>query len=187
MLLTKYMQASSNVVALNRVLLVVVALLSILSVFNYQLAMSLKNEQKTVLLSPNMAADDAYVITGNTANKRYLIKMARYALGLFLNYSPTNVSEQFEELVLLYSPTSYEVERQALMDLKERVQRSLRITSTFVIEDVIKDMEGQLTVKGQRTRFNKDKVTQTLEQSFRIEYEIKNGRFYILRIREAKK
>ena len=186
MLLKTFVQASSNVVAVNRLLLIVIGLLSLMSIFNYQLATSLKNEQRTVILTPGMAAQDGYVITGESANDNYLIEMARYTMTLFLNYSPTSISTQFEELVRLYSPRTFEEERQALMDLKDRVQRSLRITSTFVVEDVVKNKPGELLVTGQRTRFSKDKITQSYEQKYRIEYEIVNGRFYIIRIREGK-
>lgn len=185
MLLEKYIQASSNVVALNRVLIIIIGLLAIMSIFNYQLAKSLQGEQKIILITPGMAAGDGYVMTGNVASDTYLVQMARYSMGLFLNYTPTSVSQQFEELVRLYSPSTYEVERAALMDLKERVQQSLRITSTYVVEDVIKEDQGRLTIKGKRTRFSQDKISNSFSQDYRLEYEIKNGKFYILKIREA--
>lgn len=186
MLLKTFVQASSNVVALNRILVVVICILAVMSIFNYRLALTFKDEQKTHLLTPGMMSEDAYVVTGKTANKKYLVQMARYSMGLFLNYTPTSIASQFEELVRIYSPRSYEVERSALMDLKQRVERSLRITSTFVIEDVIMEKDGSLLIKGQRTRFNKTKVTQSLEERYKLEYEIVNGRFFIKKIRKEK-
>ena len=73
------------------------------------------------------------------------------------------------------------------MDLKERVQQSLRITSTYVVEDVIKEDQGRLTIKGKRTRFSQDKISNSFSQDYRLEYEIKNGKFYILKLRDAKR
>ena len=185
MLIKTFEQASSNVVALNRILLIVVGLMVPVSFYNYKLATSLKDEQRTVILTPTMLTENALIITGTDANNQYLRKMARDIMNLFLNYTPATISSQYEELVRLYHPDTYDVERAALMNLKDRVRKSLRITSGFVPTDYIKMKKGVLRVVGIRTRISKDKVLKNTEKKYKIEYKITNGKFYLLRIREA--
>jgi type IV conjugative transfer system protein TraE len=184
-----FLQASSNVVLVNRILLIVIAMLVAVSFLNYQQAKNYIDQARIILVTPNMAVDEStMIITSSGASDDYLRKVTRYALGLFLNYTPADIASQYEELLRLYSPATYEEERLALMDLRDRVMESSRITSSFIIEEINHDQASKtLAVKGFRTRVSREgtmmKLQEAVIQNYTLEYDIKNGRLYVLRIR----
>jgi len=57
-----FLQASSNVVLVNRILLIVIAMLVAVSFLNYQQAKNYIDQARIILVTPNMAVDESTMI-----------------------------------------------------------------------------------------------------------------------------
>jgi conjugal transfer pilus assembly protein TraE len=182
MKLNLFLQKSSNVVAENRLLKLVVVVIGIAAVINTFMTCRALNYQRTVIVPPVLKS--RIEITGDRASEEYIKAFSRYIATLAFSYSPGGVKAQFDELLALYAPDVFPEGKRLLYELADRVITT-RVTSVFFISKLYVDGEkSQIELQGQRRLYVDDRKVEDLLKTYLIDYRISDGRFQIMKISE---
>ncbi len=182
MKLDLFLQKSSNVVAENRLLKLVVVVIGIAAVINTFMTCRALNYQRTVVVPPVLKS--RIEITGDRASEEYIKAFSRYIAALAFSYSPGGVKAQFDELLALYAPEVFPEGKRLLYELADRVITT-RVTSVFFINKLYVDGEkSQIEVAGQRRQYVDDRKVEDLLKTYLIDYRVADGRFQIMKISE---
>jgi len=102
-----FVQRTSNLFAVNRLLMVIVVLIGGLTLFNSFMLQLALNRQAVVLVPAGLK--DKVSLTAGTIDEGYAREMARYLVNLLLVYSPGTVRKQFEEVLTIIDPEAARV------------------------------------------------------------------------------
>lgn len=133
--------------------------------------------QKVVILPPTV--DKRIVISGNEVNDDYIKLFTRYAIGLFMSYTPATFMGQAADLLKLSTPDFYAILRKKVEGMDEKIRR-LQITSQFHTESIqISTNNRTIHIVGRRKQTAQGQEIDDTRRKYKITYEILNGRFYI--------
>ena len=180
MKLQTYLQSTSNKVAENRLLKLVVILIGGLVLFNTVQLSRVMNTARTIIIPP--ALNTKLEITQEHASEESLRAYARYVLGLAVNYTQATARGQFDELLGLYASDAYPEAKRNFYELADRIETA-HITSAFYIQQV---SIGPSTIEARGVRRQFMEVTRVDEavKSYLLHYNIVNGRFTLSSITE---
>jgi len=170
-----YINRVSRVYSLNKILLVVVGIMSLATIYAISSIKGATKNQTTIVVP--MSAQGPVAVGQESASDEYLISMARDIINLAFTYSATNARQQFEQLLLLYAPEVREVNRRKLINLADKIEAVKRVTRSFYI-DRIEATPEKITVKGQTVRRLGQRL-ETEHAAIEIGYRIQYGRFMI--------
>ena len=174
-----YLDENTNLTKQARLLRFVVFILVVAVVINGYFVYSSRVKSRTILIPPYLSEGEAYV-SGKDASDNYLEAMAKYACFLRLNYTPANVSKQFNAFLKLLTPPAYKEQSGVLYKQKEDVIQMNVSSSFFPIEIEIDRANKRIFVTGMLNQWTYDKHFVTDERkTYVIEYRIDFGRFFI--------
>ncbi len=171
-----YLNPNSNTWAQNRLLKFVVLVIGVISVWNaFQLERALSS-QRTILIPP--AFNSPLEISGNEASDITLDAYARYVMALSGNYTPATARRQFNALLSMFSPNTYQRAKAQLYDLAERIEIA-KVTNAFVIQKVLAS-NNEIEIHGINKMFSESSSLAPENKTYIINYEIVDGRFTLL-------
>lgn len=181
--LHRYLQGSANLFEENRLLKVaVVGLFGITSVLGGVIYTSNQN-QRTVVV-PFGAGGDLYV-TGNTPSAAYLRAMTFNIVALAGTYSAYSADRQFQELLSLVHPTSYNAVRDSLSRLLDELATNPTLSiATYIRSDQpVTWTKSEILVPVEKVRVIGG-VIRKFRGILRIRYAIDSGRFWLIALQE---
>lgn len=182
MRLDLFLQKSSNVFAENRLLKLAMLLIGATALFNTAMLFAAMDRQRTVIHPPGATAE--YQVSGRWADPVYLREMSQHVCTLALTYSPVTVRQQFEALLTLHAPEKFPEARETLYRLAETVEMA-EATSVFFVQKIAQDeARRRLEITGIRREYIKEQQTDDQPRTFRLDYRIENGRFWIVNFAE---
>ena len=176
--LKKYLDENVNLMKQLRFLRFVVFLLAVAILVNGFFVYSSGVYEKVILIPPYLEGE-AY-ITGKDASDSYLQCMADYVCFARLNYTPANVSRQFNTFLKLLDSSIYKKYVDSLYRQKENILQ-LQVSSAFYPTKIRIDREKKtIFVTGflNQWTYNKEFITSE-ERVYALKYRIANGRFYV--------
>ena len=167
----------ANAMAENALLKFCLILLTGITIFNAIVAYRAMNNQKVVILPPMV--DHKVAIRGNDADDEYLKMMSRYTIKLILDYTPSNVEQNFSDFLKLASPGVFSSMRTGLNKIIEEVIR-LRVSSSFHIHTIKKlGNTNRIELVGLRSKHADDVRIESAIEHHIIEYDIDEGTFRV--------
>lgn len=179
----RYLQGSSNLFEENRLLkFAVVGLFGVTSVLGIVIYSSNQN-QRTIVI-PFGASGDLYV-TGNKPSSAYLRTITRNIVALSGTYSAYSADRQFQELLTLAHPTSYNGLRDSLNGILDELANNPTLSiATYIRADqpvVFTDREIAVPVEKVRVIGG---VIRKFRGTLRIRFALDNGRFWLTSLTE---
>lgn len=189
MKLDLFVQKTSNLQLKNQMYRFAVIVIALAVVVNSYYTYRFLNEQRIVVIPPGGLDEKVSVWTGG-GDEAYLKMMTRYAMGLYLTYSPATVRNQYAELLSLYHPASYDEGKTALYDLASKVEIS-NVISVFTLSGIEYLNKArnilEIEAKGVRSLYSKGQKLDEKTSSFFMTVIFENGRFYITEVKDVEK
>lgn len=180
MKLQTFIQASSNKVAENRILKLVVVVIGGAVLFNTVLLSRAMNTARTIIVPP--ALNSRLELTQESASEESLRAYARYVMSLAGTYTQVSARSQFDELIGLYAPEAYPEAKKTFYELADRIETA-HITSAFYIQQIF-FTPSMIEVRGVRKQFVEATRVDEVVKSYFLQYRIIDGRFTLLHISE---
>lgn len=172
-----FVQKTSNLFAVNRLLMVIVVLIGGLTLFNTFMLQVALNRQAVVLVPPGLK--DEVSVTATTIDEQYAREMARYLVNLLLIYSPGTVRKQFEEALSIFDPEQFVALQARLLETADTVEMSTVSKIFFTTKMTLKPDKNRIEITGIEKTFIQDKKTDEVQKEYVIGYKIRAGRFYV--------
>lgn len=180
MRLETYMNRVSNTYAENRVLKFFIIVIGLTVFWNTIRIEEAVNRQRTILVPPVMTTP--LEISGESASDRTIDAYARYVTGLIGNFTPSTARRQFDALLTLFTPESFQGMKTLLYDLADRIETT-QVTNAFFIQQV-RVVPERIEVRGINRQFSERASLGETMRTYLIDYRIINGRFSLIDISE---
>ena len=171
-----FVQKTSNLFAERRILRLMVVLIGGLQALNCYLLFVVMDKERTIIVP--VGALSRVSVAGSSADATYLREMGRYVVGLSLTYSPASVRKQYDELLGLFAPEYFNDAQKQFRDMAETAEMA-HSSSVFFLDDLKTEAGNVLTVSGVRKITVEDQTTEEKRVSYRVHYQIKDGRFLL--------
>jgi conjugal transfer pilus assembly protein TraE len=175
-----YLQKASNLFVENRLLKSVIVVMALAVAFNSLLVYRAVRYQRVVLIPPQMTGTVEFVQGRPTDT--YIRDMSRRIVNLAATYSPPTARAQFDELLFHYAPEAYPDASRTWYSLAGRVEES-QVSSAFYAEK-ISVTESTIEIFGKLTQFAGDTKLSDTSKTYLIDYQVRDGRFFILAFKE---
>ena len=173
----RFVQKTSNLFAVNRLLMVIVVLIGGLTLCNSFLLQIALNRQAVVLVPPGLK--DTVSLTARTIDRSYAREMARYLVDLLLVYSPGTVRKQFEEVLTIIAPEQFADYQTKLLETVDTVELSSISKVFYTTKMELKQDENIIEVTGTEKTFVQDQKTEEKQKIYTIRFTVRSGRFYV--------
>lgn len=179
-----FLQASSNVFGQNRLLKIMMGLMVIGVWMIYTSVQDFKTHQKTIIHPGGQRPP--YEISNYSANDIYLFDMANYIVYLVGNFSPTNVDDRLNILIGLFAEQNYPRYQEHFKKLAREVKRFKNISHVAELEypDPIFLRENQLRIRMKKSKVVGTTVKPPVVNYLIVDYQIVDGRFQIIDLKE---
>lgn len=172
-----FVQRTSNLFAVNRLLMVIVVLIGGLTLFNSFMLQLALNRQAVILVPPGLK--DKASLTASTIDENYAREMARYLVNLLLVYSPGTVRKQFEEVLTIIDPEQFAEYQTKLLETVDTVELSSVSKVFYTTKMQLKSDEKVIEVTGIEKTFVQDQKTEEKQKIYTIRFTVRAGRFYV--------
>lgn len=180
-----FLQKSANLFAENRLLKFAIVIIGGAVILNIFMTQKAFNSMRVIITPP--VVDSKMEITGYGADEQYIKKMSRYILGLALTYTPATAKKQFNELLAMFSPETFQGARQTFNEMAETVETT-GTSSVFYIQKIVHDPDASLIeVSGLKRQEIEGVRVQDEKRTYAIGYRFEQGRFWITEITEKEK
>lgn len=179
----RYIQGSSNLFEENRLLkFAIVAQLAIVVVLGVSFYTSGQNSRTIVV--PFGAGGDLYV-TGNAPSPSYLRLMTRHLVAMSGTYSAYSADTQFQELLKVAHPSSYNGLRDTLNTILDELadNPTLSIATYIRPEKPITFTDREIVIPVEKVRIIGGLVRK-FRGDLRLVYIVENGRFWLVSLKE---
>ncbi len=177
-----YMNRVSNTFAENRILKFFVLVIGVTVFWNTIQIEKALNAQRTILIPPVMTT--RLEISGETASDRTIDAYARYVISLIGNFTPATARRQFDSLLTLFTPESFQRSKILLYDLADRIETT-QVTNAFFIQQILVT-QARIEVRGLNKQFSETASLGEMKRTYLVDYKIINGRFSLIDISEKR-
>lgn len=153
-------------------------------IFQSYLISSRMDNQKVVFMPPKVVNQEFWV-AGNEVSKSYLNEMALFVIFNLMNVTKENAKNNIDNLLILVSPEFYYEVKTNLVEQMNYITDNA-ISRVFFPSVLNVDEKGLIKVTGVVKDIISDKVMRSEQAVVRIEYQIKQGRFWIYDIKITK-
>ncbi|MBL0916170.1 MAG: conjugal transfer protein [Sphingopyxis sp.] len=179
----RYVQGSSNLFEENRLLkFAIVGLFGISAILGAVIYTS-DQKQRTVVV-PFGAGGDLYV-TGSKPSAAYLRTITRNIVALAGTYSAYSADRQFQELLSIAHPSSFNSMRDSLNGILDELQSNPTLSiATYIRPDQpVQWTDRDILVPVEKVRVIGG-VIRKFRGNLRIRYAVENGRFWLVALTE---
>jgi len=163
--------------------IVTIILLGVI-IFQSYLISSRMDNQKVVFMPPKIINQEFWV-TGNQVSKSYLNEMAQFIIFNLMNITKETAKNNIDNLLILVSPDYYYEVKSKLIEQMNYITDNA-ISRVFFPSTVNADHKGIIKVTGVMKDIISDKIMKSEQVIVRIDYQIKQGRFWIYDIKITK-
>ncbi len=122
-----------------------------------------------------------------TPDRTYLLVMARFIVDSLLNYTPSTVRKQYEAVLALFDPSTYERYKKLYADFVDEAETA-SLTSTFTIYSIkVSDRRPEIHVRGRRVLYLRDSPVKQADETYMIRYRYDYGTFRIVEVKKIEK
>lgn len=139
------------------------------------LVFSLNKNEKTIVVPSGF--DKPFTVRGNVYSNEYKEQMVSYVLQLLLNFQPSNVKYQFNEVLRYVHPNAYPTLRKKLSGEAQAIITD-GASSVFYTNSIITDA-NEVTANGELVGSVGDRVVSRKTVTFKVTLDT-NGGFYIM-------
>jgi type IV conjugative transfer system protein TraE len=181
-----YRNQVSNLFTQNRLLKFVIVVLAVLIIWLTFAFMRASNNRTTIIIPKGL--DKVVTMQGGEFDTQYLTVMGSFVSQLYWNFNPAHVVGQYQQLATLLAPEVFPALSTNLFAISEAHERN-EVTMTYLVSDIQTELQPNrvITVKGTQTKYILGNRVSGGEQTLRIGYATKSGRFQVLSIEEVKK
>ncbi len=168
----------ARVTAENKLLKFVVVIIALSNVYFGSLAYRALQEKKVVLYPVGYCGKT--VVGDRKPDPAYVLQMSRFVFDSLLTFTPSSIRKQYEAVLAVFAPQSYEKYKKAFERYIDDVIVS-KISSVFFI-DRLEHMPKKNLVRasGRRVIFYADQPIETKSITFAFTYRYHYGEFRIL-------
>lgn len=179
-----FKQRSSNLFTENKLLKLGFIVVLAITMLNWYGVKSARDDVRTIILAPGSGG---HLEVGNaSASNDYLISMARYIIHLNGDYTASSARVQFEELLKLFAPEAYGEAVKRYMDEAKEIERFATVASnTYWADDAVTFQANTIQVRAVKVRYINGNAVRSEGMRYKISYEIRAGRFYVVAFEEA--
>lgn len=181
MLFDKYKYKLDKYIYENMTFRIVTIVLIGVIVFQSYLISSRMDNQKVVFMPPKIINQEFWV-SGNEVSKSYLNEMGLFTVFNLMNITKENSKSNIDNLLVLISPDTYYEIKSYLTEQMNYITDNA-ISRVFFPSVVDVDQKGVIKVTGVIKDIISDKVMKSEQNVITIEYQIKQGRFWIYDIK----
>lgn len=187
MKLSMFVSTMKNVMGENRLLKFALVVMLVIVIQMAQTTKRALGSRVTVVMPPTIT--EPVTIAQGKVSDSYVRDFSRYIASLMFTYTHATVREQFGDLLTLYAPEAYPEAKKYLNEIATTIEQT-KATSIFSLQKIVLDQKNQtIEISGAQRLFVEDRLADTLQKTYFIEYRIseKNeemGRFYVLKISE---
>lgn len=163
--------------------IVTLVLLGII-IFQSYLISGRMNNQKVVFMPPKIINQEFWV-TGDQVSKSYLNEMSQFIVFNLMNVTKETAKNNIDNLLTLVSANYYYEVKSNLIEQMNYITDNA-ISRVFFPSTVNVDQKGLINVVGVMRDIISDKIIKSEQVVVRIEYQIKQGRFWIYDIKVTK-
>jgi len=175
-----YLEEKLNLTVENRLLKFAITVLGIALIVNVFVTWGLVVRTRTIVVPP--VVNTRFELSGAKLSDEYVKMMVRYIVSIGLNYTPSSARTNFEELLGLYDPSTYEEKKREFYELAEIVETT-KVTNIFFIHRMsIDENKRQIEIQGMRKQLANEQKIKEGQETYLIEYSNNNGRFAIVHI-----
>ena len=179
MKINSYLQQSSNLHAANRLLRAVIVVMALCLVANSIFVYRAVRYQQVILIPPQMTGTVEFVRGKPTED--YVREISERILNLATTYSPHTARKQFNELLVYYAPEVYPEASALWYSLAGRVEES-QVSSVFYPEKLTIS-DSTIEAFGNLKQFTGTTRLENTTRTYRIDYQIRDGRFSLLALK----
>lgn len=183
--ITKYLQASSNAFAENKLLKVCCVLTLLATVINTVNMIHLAKNKHTIIIPAGLGFE--MEISGDHANDLYLQRMARYLIELKGNISAANVENKTNELLIMVHASQYGLLRDRWIKEAEQIKKYPALSYVVTLKEnkpITVENGRRLYIHADKQRIIGQKIARRTPLQYRIDFIIENGRFWLRDIQE---
>lgn len=162
----------------------VIAVLSACLFLSLIVAVKNSGRERTIITPP--VVRETFWVDSNDADPKYLQEMSTYFILLTNNISPSNVDYQNKLFLNYVNPSQQGLLSAELSEQAQRVKREQLITMFYIKGFKVDQYANKVVVDGQLNTLISDKLLSSMEKSYRIGYQIINGKLYITEYGEVK-
>lgn len=152
--------------------------------FQSYLISSRMNNQKVVFMPPKIINKEFWV-TGKQVSKSYLNEMALFTVFNLMNITKDTAKNNIDNLLVLVWPDDYYEVKSSLVKQMNYITDNA-ISRVFFPSTINVDQKGLIQVTGVVKDMISDKIMKSQQAVVNIEYQIKQGRFWIFDIKMTK-
>ena len=177
MKIEKFMEQWQNREMENRLLKFVIVVLAAAIVIEGGLMIHMYASQRTVIVPSYI--DRKFSVEGDKASAEYIELMSRYAIELVGNFTPDTIDERTAEFLRFINPRYYNT-MATQMKAFSKEMKDYSISQFFIPQRIT--MKGNaVSIIGFMRQFAQDKQLPAGSVEYRMEYQINQGRFEIVK------
>lgn len=182
--LKPFLQSTSNVYGENRLLKILLGLMTLGVWMIYGSVQDFKEHQQTIIVPGGQRAP--YEIRNYSASESYIFDMANYIVHLAGNSSPSNVTDRFNILLGLFHESSYPRYQSHFKKLVAEIKRFKNIShmAELAYPDPLYVRENQLRIRMKKSKVVGSTIKPSVVNYLIVDYRIVDGRFWIMDIKE---
>ena len=176
----KYINKNYQMAAENGLLKLTIIVLGLGLLVNGFISYSLSKRARTIITPP--VVNRQFEVSGTQLSEEYVRLMTRYIVGLALNYHPGSVRTNFNELLVLAAPETYNEMKQQFYQLADSVE-TMKIVNLFWIDKIeVNDKDRTIEIHGNRRQYVNDQKIKDGAENYSVKYQNNNGKFAIEKI-----
>lgn len=176
MKIQKFLEQYANRESENKLLKTVILILAIAIILEGFIVAYLGFTERTIIVPSHI--DRRFFVEGDKASKEYIEMMSRYAIELISSFTPETVDERFSEFLRFINAAHYNKVSPQLLTYINEIKRygisQYYIPSSYTLE------KNTITVNGLMRQFAQDKQITDHQVTYKLQFQINNGRFEIL-------
>jgi len=182
--LKPFIQSTSNVFGENRLLKILLSVMTVGVWLIYTSVQDFKNHQQTIVVPGGQRAP--YEIRNYAASENYIFDMANYIVHLAGNASPSNVEDRLNILLGLFHESSYPRYQAHFKKLTAEIKRFKNIShiAELAYPDPLYVRENQLRIRMKKSKVVGNTVKPSVVNYLIVDYRIIDGRFWIMNMKE---
>jgi conjugal transfer pilus assembly protein TraE len=182
--LKPFIQSTSNVFGENRLLKILLGVMTVGVWMIYTSVQDFKEHQQTIVIPGGQRTP--YEIRNYDASESYIFDMANYIVHLAGNASPSNVNDRLNILLGLFHESSYPRYQAHFKKLIVEIKRFKNIShmAELAYPDPLYVRENQLRIRMKKSKVVGNTIKPSVVNYLIVDYRIIDGRFWIMNMKE---
>jgi len=182
--LKPFIQSTSNVFGENRLLKILLGIMTVGVWLIYTSVQDFKEHQQTIVFPGGQRPP--YEIRNYSANESYIFDMANYIVHLAGNTSPSNVEDRMNILLGMFHESTYPRYQAHFKKMVSEIKRFKNIShmAELAYPDPLYVREDQLRIRMKKSKVVGNTIKPSVVNYLIVDYRIIDGQFWIMNMQE---